>query len=420
MNMRPVVPVLMAAVLAGCGGAATEPAAQAAAAVAAAPPAATAAQAGAPGEASGQAPKALVASWRRLGREHQQLSVPAGTTVRYGANGNYVQKVVSGAFQASNGFFGADPAPGMLKAVDRLVQVTMPDAAAVTGAPGAVRGIPSGGPWVSYYGDAEDVDLARMAATFRVIDIDADPGLGNFTPAQIAALKAQGRNKVLSYLNLGACERFRTYWDTAPAGLVPCGANAKAQRGAYEGYPDETWMTPADPDYQRLILEHVAPRLVAQGVDGFYLDNLEIVEHGTQTANGPCGATCSQGGLDLVYELRRKYPNLTIVMQNATGERTRTGSSNGVPFALLIDGIAREEVYKPRPDAEAQAELARWAGMGLAPGGVPFWVGTLDYVGGCGNAAEASAAYAPARARGFSPYVADASAGLQAVCYWPF
>ena len=50
-----------------------------------------------------------------------------------------------------------------------------------------------------------------MATNFRIMDIDADPYLGNFTPAQIEQLQGNGQNKVLSYLNLGSCESFRGY-----------------------------------------------------------------------------------------------------------------------------------------------------------------------------------------------------------------
>src|SRR5260370_35880977 len=97
-------------------------------------------------------------------------------------------------------------------------------------------------------------------------------------------------------------------------------------------------------DYQKLIVEFVAPRLVAQGVDGFFLDNLEIVEHGTATSNGPCDATCAQGGLDLVGKLRAAFPDRLIVMQNATSDFTRLGQTGGVAFPSLLDGISHEEV----------------------------------------------------------------------------
>ncbi|WP_232438927.1 endo alpha-1,4 polygalactosaminidase [Burkholderia ubonensis] len=279
-------------------------------------------------------------------------------------------------------------------------------------------GFPVSGPWMTYYGDASGLDLNRAATTYRVMDIDLDPGVGNFTAAQVATLKNNGQNKVLSYLNLGSCEHWRDYWNSAPSGFVSCGANTAAQRGAYQGYSDETWMNVGNADYQNLILNYVAPRLVAQGADGFYLDNMEIVEHGTSTSNGPCDASCSQGGLDLVRKLRQKYPKLLIVMQNATSDVTRLGTTGGVKYASLLDGVAHEEVYKPSYDQGAEQELLNWKSMNLAPGGHPFWIATVDYVGSCTNTADASSAYTSARSHGFSPYVSDASAGQGTVCYW--
>jgi cysteinyl-tRNA synthetase len=287
----------------------------------------------------------------------------------------------------------------------------------------AQRGFPVAGPWVSFYGGAHAVDLEKMSRTYRIFDIDADPHIANFTPAHIQKLQNSGQNKVLSYLNIGSCEDFRSYWKSVPPGFVSCSDNQVAQLGRYAGYADEVWMNPGNAAYQKLIVEHVAPRLVAQGIDGFYFDNLEIVEHGTATTNGPCDAACSQGGLNLVAQLRNKYPNLLFVMQNATSDRTRLGvatSANGtVDFPSLLDGIAHEEVYKPTPDASAESELLKWAAMGLKPGGHPFWIGTLDYVGSCANQAEAQAAFRSSRARGFAPSVSDASASQQTVCYWP-
>ncbi|MDO8456044.1 MAG: endo alpha-1,4 polygalactosaminidase [Burkholderiaceae bacterium] len=284
------------------------------------------------------------------------------------------------------------------------------------------RGFPAGAPWASFYGSAGNVDIAKMAATFRIMDIDADPDLGNFTPAQIKQLQSNGQNKVLSYLNLGSCESFRGYWSKAPAGLLSCAANTSAQAGTYSGYSNEVWMNLGNPEYQRLVLEHIAPRLAAQGVDGFDFDNMEIVEHGTTTTNGPCDAACSQGGLDLIAKLRDKYPNLLFVMQNTVGDTTRlgraTGASGTVAYPSLLDGIAHEEVYKPTFDAYAETALTKWAGMNLTPGGKKFWIATLDYVGSCSNTAEAQSAFNSSRARGFSPSVSDASAGQQAVCYW--
>jgi len=262
--------------------------------------------------------------------------------------------------------------------------------------------------------------LDRVAETFRIINIDADPDEGNFTPEQIAVLRARGRNRVISYLNLGSCERSRSYWKTAPSGFVPCGANRKAHRGAYAGYSDETWMDVADADYQRLMVDHVAQRLVAAGVDGFFLDNLEIVEHGPTDRNGACDARCRQGGLELVARLRAAFPDHLIVMQNATSDVTRLGHIANGRFADLLDGIAHESVYAPKLDRMAERELLAWQGLRLRPGGHPFFIGVEDYVGSCRATSRARRAHARASARGFSFYAADRSAGQQVVCFWPF
>lgn len=282
-------------------------------------------------------------------------------------------------------------------------------------------GFPVAGLWMSYYADAAKLgDLARVANTFRIMDVDMDPDTGNFTAANVASLKAGGQNKVLSYLNVGSCEHWRSYWTHVPSGFVSCGANTSAQLGSYRGYSDETWMNPSNPDYQNLIVNYVAPRLFAQGADGFYIDNMEVVEHGTSTNNGPCDAACSQGGLDLVRMLRQKYPNLLLVMQNATSDVTRLGTTGGVRFSSLLDGVAHEEVYQPSYDSTAETELLNWQSLGLHPGGNPFWIATLDYVGTCGNTSAAKDAYGKSRSHGFSPYASNASSGQGVVCYWGF
>src|SRR3954467_3158469 len=82
-------------------------------------------------------------------------------------------------------------------------------------APARQRGIRENAPWVSFYGTARQIgDLRRVAGAFRLLNIDADPPAGNFTRADIETLRAGGRNTVLSYLNVGACERYRSYWRT--------------------------------------------------------------------------------------------------------------------------------------------------------------------------------------------------------------
>jgi cysteinyl-tRNA synthetase, unknown class len=286
--------------------------------------------------------------------------------------------------------------------------------------PGLGPGFPNSGPWTSFYGTAAEMgDLAKVASTFRIINIDVDPTSNNFTTAQIQQLKAGGKNTVISYMNVGSCEKSREYWDTAP-GFVPCGQNTAAQIGPYEGYPDEIWMDPSSEDYQKLIVEYVAPRLVARGIDGFYLDNMELISHEPDEDNGPCKGNCKAGGLELIRKLRAKFPDMLIVMQNGTGDVTRLGvTADGTEFRRLLDGIAHEEVYQPAFDKTAETELLAWKAMDLkSRTGKPFVILVEDYVGDCDNTTDAFDAIDKSVAKGFSPYVSDDSGEQRVVCYW--
>jgi cysteinyl-tRNA synthetase len=261
--------------------------------------------------------------------------------------------------------------------------------------------------------------LAAVASTFRVINIDVDPDGGGFTDAQIAGLRAGGQNRVLSYMNVGSCENFRSYWSTEPPGHKSCQSSG-ALTTPYGGYPDEMWADLSNAAYHDLIVNYVAVRLAARPIDGLFLDNLEVVEHGAGASDGPCGAACSQGGLDLVWELRQRFPDLLLVMQNAASDVTRLGRSHGVAYPSLLDGLSHESVYSNGGDPSALAQMKSWRAMGLSPGGHPFWLAVEEYAGACSAAAKpaATALYAQAMADGFNAYVTDASGQQLTPCIW--
>jgi cysteinyl-tRNA synthetase len=288
-----------------------------------------------------------------------------------------------------------------------------------TGGGSAGPGFPDAAPWVSFYGPADGIDLQKVADTFRVINIDADPEGANFTKAQLQQLKNGGKNRVISYMNVGSCENYRSYWDSPPAGHASC-VSSGALTTEYDGYPDEKWADLSNEKYRDLIVNYVAPRLIDQGVDGFFLDNLEVIEHGANDSNGPCDAACSQGGLDLIWELRQKFPDRLIVMQNATGDVTRLGSTHGVKFPSLLDGISHEEVYSNGGDEQSRSEMLAWKALDLQVSGNPFWIACEEYVGACSAAAksDADAIYAMAAADGLSAYVTDESGKQQGPCFW--
>ena len=118
-------------------------------------------------------------------------------------------------------------------------------------------------------------------------------------------------------------------------------------------------MDPSNPDYGKLIVEHVALRLVRAGVDGFFLDNMEIVEHGDKTNNGPCGDRCRQGGLEL---MAAPAPGLPRAPHRHAERHQRRHPPGRRPSRArcpqLLDGIAHESVFAPERDAQALASCA--------------------------------------------------------------
>jgi cysteinyl-tRNA synthetase len=285
-------------------------------------------------------------------------------------------------------------------------------------------GFKTSGPWVSFYGPLDEDDEetpSRIAEQFRIINLDADPEQGNVTDAQIRVLQAGGQNVVLSYLNVGACEKYRSYFERADKQL-----HALTTVYDRESYQDEKWADLSVEGYRKLIVDEVAQTLADRGVDGFYLDNLEVVEHGERASYGPCNAACKQGGIELVYELRKRFPDKLLVMQNATGTITRLGKTkDGVPFPSLLDGVAHEQVYTDDDgnvvtDDDARAEMKAWSALDLTVNGRPFWLAVEEYVGTC-NSSRRSAAnqvFKQAKADGFSAYVTDASGEQQSACFW--
>ena len=73
----------------------------------------------APGPSIIAAPTAA-GKWTTIGKEGSTITVPADTTVRYGAANAYVFAKVSGTFIASNTYFGKDPALNKVKTVEKF------------------------------------------------------------------------------------------------------------------------------------------------------------------------------------------------------------------------------------------------------------------------------------------------------------
>ena len=106
--------------------------------------------------------------------------------------------------------------------------------------------------------------VLAAAGVYDLLVIDAQ----DFTGEEITHLKTGGKTKILSYINVGAIEDDRSYFSAAKKdGLL---------LGKYDNWPGEYWVAAQKPEWKIIILG-LASSLAVKGVDGFWVDNLDIL-----------------------------------------------------------------------------------------------------------------------------------------------
>ncbi|MCB1042748.1 MAG: PD40 domain-containing protein [Acidobacteria bacterium] len=126
------------------------------------------------------------------------------------------------------------------------------------------------------YPDRSSYLSALRNSSHDIIILDAYHQGQVLTPQEVAMLKTKpqgGRRLVIAYMNIGAAENWRSYWQ--PNWAI---GNPNWLVAAYEGYPDETWVRYWDPQWQTIILDQYLILLLDAGFDGAYLDNILAFE----------------------------------------------------------------------------------------------------------------------------------------------
>lgn len=104
--------------------------------------------------------------------------------------------------------------------------------------------------------------ILSAAKNYDMIVVDAQ----DFTAAEIRQLKSDGA-KVLSYINVGAVESDRSYFNAAKSnGLLIC---------QYDNWPGEYWVK-AQATKWFDIVSSIADDLAKKGIDGYWVDNLDV------------------------------------------------------------------------------------------------------------------------------------------------
>jgi uncharacterized protein (TIGR01370 family) len=228
--------------------------------------------------------------------------------------------------------------------------------------------------WAPVFGGT---DVSRLGS-YDLVVLDCVGGRdgSQISATDLGTLHSSGV-LVVSYLSVGTVEAWRPY-----AKLVP-GAWTLAE---VEDWPGERYVNAGEPGWQE-IMETEARRLSPLGVDGLYLDNLDVAEDFPATRHGV---------IELVRKLRAAVPEMLLIAQNGLA----------VAAELPIDAISHEDTfwrwddgYRPSSAAETAAIVRRLRDMRAR--GLP--VLTLDYTPA--GAEAAAEVVARSVAEGFIPAV---------------
>ncbi|NVK63802.1 MAG: endo alpha-1,4 polygalactosaminidase [Flavobacteriales bacterium] len=127
------------------------------------------------------------------------------------------------------------------------------------------------------YSSKSDFLNAIAASNFDVVLIDLFFEGDELTSSEIQSLKTKangGKRLVIAYMNIGAAETYRYYWQEKWKKGRPNWIKKE-----YDGYPDEYWVKFWKKDWKEIIYgndESYTKKLLNAGFDGAYLDNVEV------------------------------------------------------------------------------------------------------------------------------------------------
>ena len=110
------------------------------------------------------------------------------------------------------------------------------------------------------FNSVEEKDIVKLNE-YRTIVLDAQ----NISKKSIRKLRKTGHT-VYSYINLGSVENYRDYYKDYEDVTLD----------VYENWEDERWVDVSKKKWQDFISGTLAKKLVNKGIDGFFVDNVDV------------------------------------------------------------------------------------------------------------------------------------------------
>lgn len=242
--------------------------------------------------------------------------------------------------------------------------------------------------WLCYYGDDRAV-LSLPHYNLLVLEADA---LGSITRQD------KGNRICLAYMSIGEVAPTRWFW--------PLVENKPWVLEKNRDWDGSARVNPASKEWQEMLINLIAPKLLEAGYDGFMLDNVDIGEY-LEQMDPKKYAGAKNAVVDIIRLLRKTYPHAAIVPNG--------GLDTAAEAADCIDAVVRESIFSrwilnssgaiSYVNVSQQARAWLWPRLMRIRGlGIPIL--DLEYVKP-GDASARKRVLEESRNAGFFPYIAQ-------------
>lgn len=239
--------------------------------------------------------------------------------------------------------------------------------------------------WLVYYSNKAPAQ-AFDRYSFLILDSRYYPPLDS--------LKRKGR-RLIGYVSMGeASEDYTYYGDLLNEGLL-LRSSATWKGNRYIDIRDRRWHT--------RVCEKIVPAVLAKGFDGLFLDTLDSPLHMEQVEPAAFRGMAAAAA-ELIHELRRRFPQITLVLNRAYSLLDKVDSHIDVALGESVYSsfdferkdyrLVAPETYRLQVQWLQQAARRR----------PRLQVFTLDYWNPA-DAAGIAKIYKEERSNGFLPYV---------------
>lgn len=252
--------------------------------------------------------------------------------------------------------------------------------------PAAVAAVEAPRTWVAFYGSDAPPELLQ---DYGLVVVDAD------YRGRVDLLK-RNRAQVLAYISVGEVNEQRHYFAVAKARGLLVAENPNWKGAWMVDLRDERW--------HAMLVDEVAPALLAKGFDGLFLDTVDSALHLEQTEPAKFSGM-RQAVVKLITSLHARHPSAALMLNGAV---QLAGPLRDQVRMVAVESSLTTWNFETKTARWRTADERAWAlaRMRQAKTDNPqLAIYTLDYWDPEDRQAQ-SAVYREQRAQGFIPYVA--------------